>query len=83
MYSAHMGSARNQGTRLIGFVPFTFGGIVLEKIGDNVWAFLLFVLAAALAVLAHFMPDKDLMQFAGSIAMTGAAVFHSREKKDT
>jgi hypothetical protein len=49
-------------------------------IADNVWAFLLFGLAGALALAGHIHPDKDLMTFAGSVAMTGAALFHGKQK---
>ena len=54
----------------------------LDRVVDNVWAFLLFLLAGALAAMAHFTHDKDLLQFAGTVAMTGAALFHGKDKKD-
>jgi hypothetical protein len=56
---------------------------MLNNIADNVWAFGLFVLAAALAVTAHFGADKDLYTFAGTVAMTGAALFHGKGDKPT
>jgi hypothetical protein len=59
---------------------------VIESLGeipDNVWAFLLFVLACGLAVAGHFGHDKELLGFAGTIAMTGAALFHGKEKKSS
>ena len=54
---------------------------MLSNIADNVWAFCLFVLAAGLAVTAHFGNDKDLFTFAGTVAMTGAALFHGNGEK--
>jgi hypothetical protein len=54
---------------------------MLNQIGDNVWAGGLFVLAVAVAVLAHFGHDKDLMNFAGTIAVTGAALFQRKSDK--
>lgn len=53
----------------------------LGLIADNVWAFLLFVLGAGVALVAHYGGDKDLMQFATGITMTGAALFHGKEKQ--
>jgi len=53
-----------------------------EKIGDNVWAFLLFIGAGIVAIVAHFGHDKDLLGFASTIAMTGAALFHGKQKGD-
>jgi len=56
---------------------------MLNTIADNVWAFALFVIAAGLAVTASVRHDKDLYTFAGTVAMTGAALFHGKgEKKD-
>jgi len=43
---------------------------------DNAYAFALFVIAAGMASMAHFGHDKDLFTFAGTVAMTGAALFH-------
>ena len=54
----------------------------LGRIADNVWAFLLFVGAGLIAVVAHFGHDKDLLGFAGTVAMTGAALFHGKQKGD-
>jgi hypothetical protein len=51
------------------------------RVADNVWAFLLFGLASALAALAHAAHDKDLLQFASTVAMTGAALFHGKDHK--
>jgi hypothetical protein len=56
---------------------------MLNTIADNVWAFLLFVLAVATAVTASFRHDKDLFTFAGTVAMTGAALFHGKSDKNT
>lgn len=55
----------------------------LGKIEDNVWAFLLFVMAGGVAIAAHFGHDKDLLGFAGTVAMTGAALFHGKEKSQS
>lgn len=56
----------------------------MESVTDNVWAFLLFILASAAALLSSLRHDRDLMQFASTVAMTGAALFHAKnpEKKD-
>jgi hypothetical protein len=51
------------------------------RVADNVWAFLLFGLASSLASLAHVTHDKDLLQFASTVAMTGAALFHGKDHK--
>ncbi len=66
-----------------GKVPL-FHGFVdgLGRVADNVWAFLLFVGAGAIAVFAHFGHDKDLMTFASSVALTGAALFHGKRPGD-
>jgi hypothetical protein len=50
----------------------------MNSLADNSYAFLLFIVAAALAVMAHFGHDKDLFTFAGTVAMTGAALFHGK-----
>lgn len=57
---------------------------VLNVFVDNVWAAFLFFIAGVLALVAHFAHpiDKDLMQFASSITMTGAALFHAKDKKE-
>ena len=49
------------------------------KIADNVWAFALFVLAGGVAIVAHIGHDKDLLGFASTVAMTGAALFHGKK----
>jgi hypothetical protein len=54
----------------------------LSLITDNAWAFSLFLLAAVVALIAHHGGDKDLMQFATGITMTGAALFHGKDHKD-
>ena len=54
----------------------------IGSIADNVWAFLLFVMAGVLAAGAHFGHDDKLFQFAGTVAMTGAALFHGKSKGD-
>jgi hypothetical protein len=54
---------------------------MLSNIADNVWAFGLFLLAAGLAVTAHFGNDKDLYTFAGTVATMGAALFHVKPEK--
>lgn len=54
---------------------------MLNSIADNVWAFLLFVIAAGVAVTAAHWGNKDLMTFAGTMAMTGAALFHGKNDK--
>ena len=68
----------------------------LNAIQDNAWAFALFVLAAVVAlsggvlgailILRFHVSDytlaKDIIQFAGTIAMTGAAIFHGKDKRD-
>ena len=69
----------------------------LGTIADNVWAFLLFVVASLIAVAAavialvivyhyhgtDYSIAKDLLQFASTVAMTGAALFHGKsDKKD-
>lgn len=64
--------------KTIGLIERIVDGV--GRIADNVWAFLLFVLGGVLAVLAHVHPDKDLMTFAASVAMTGAALFHGKPK---
>ena len=53
----------------------------MNNIADNVWAFLLFVIAAILALVATFHGNKDLFTFAGSVTMTGAALFHGKSDK--
>jgi len=55
---------------------------VSGKVADNVWAILLFVIAGLLAVIAHIGKDEKLLQFASTITMTGAALFHGKDKKD-
>jgi len=55
---------------------------MFNAIPDNGYAFLLFIVAAGLAMLAHFGGDKDLFTFAGTVAMTGAALFHGKSDKD-
>ena len=78
----------HKGIRLTGPVPFSFGDNMhktteaLGLIADNAWAFMLFLLAAVVALVAHYGGDKDLMQFATGITMTGAAVMHGKDKKD-
>jgi hypothetical protein len=52
----------------------------LGGIANNVYAFLLILLAAVVAVFAHFGHDKDLLGFASTIAMTGAALFQGKQK---
>lgn len=66
----------------------------LNAVQDNVWAFALFLLASALAatsslmcllILYHFHGTdygaaKDLLGFAGTVAMTGAALFHGKSQ---
>ncbi len=54
---------------------------MLNSIADNVWAFALFVIAAAVAILAAHWGNKDLMTFAGTVAMTAAALFHGKGEK--
>jgi hypothetical protein len=54
----------------------------IGRIADNVWAFLLFLLAGVLAVIGHFGHDAELLRFAGSVTLTGAALFHGKDKKD-
>lgn len=54
---------------------------VLGRIAVNAYAFMLFVLAGAIAIVAHYGRDKDLAIFAGSVATTAAALFHGGEKK--
>ena len=54
----------------------------LGRVVDNVWAFSLFLLAGVIAVIGHLGHDKDLLGFASTIAMTGAALFHGKDKKD-
>ncbi len=55
----------------------------MNSLADNSYAFLLFVIAAGLAITAHFGHDHDLFVFAGTVAMTGAALFHGKsDKKD-
>jgi hypothetical protein len=54
----------------------------LGLVADNVWAFLLFCLGSVLALIAHCGGDKDLMQFATGITMTGAALFHGKDRKE-
>lgn len=54
---------------------------MLNGIADNVWAFLLFVIAGGMALLAARWGNKDLMTFAGTVAMTGAALFHGKSEK--
>ncbi len=56
---------------------------MLNSIADNVWAFALFVIAAAVAILAAHWGNKDLMTFAGTVAMTAAALFHGKGEKPT
>jgi hypothetical protein len=51
------------------------------RVADNVWAFLLFALASVIACVGHAAHDKDLLQFASTIAMTGAALFHGKDHK--
>lgn len=53
----------------------------LARVADNIWAFLLFMIASGVAIVAHFGHDKDLLGFAGTIAMTGAALFHGKQSK--
>jgi hypothetical protein len=53
---------------------------MLNNVADNGWAFLLFVMACGLALAAHFGHDKDLYTFAGTVAMTGAALFHGKKE---
>lgn len=54
---------------------------MFSSIADNVWAFLLFVLAFVAALTAAHWGNKDLMTFAGTVAMTGAALFHGKGDK--
>ena len=53
----------------------------MKTVPDNIWAFLLFVLASALAILSALWHDKDLMVFAGGVTMTASALFHVRSDK--
>jgi VIT1/CCC1 family predicted Fe2+/Mn2+ transporter len=52
----------------------------LGKVADNVWAFLLFVMAGLIAIAAHFGHDEHLLTFASSVALTGAALFHGKKE---
>lgn len=68
----------------------------LNAVQDNAWAFALFVLAALVAIsggvlgavmilrfrVSDYTIAKDIIQFAGTIAMTGAAIFHGKDKRD-
>jgi len=59
----------------------TFEKIIaaLGQVADNVWAALLFLLAGVLAFFAHLTGDEKLFQFAGSVTMTAAALFHANK----
>jgi hypothetical protein len=51
----------------------------VSSLQDNVYAFLLFLIATVVAIVASLHGhDKDLFTFAGTVAMTGAAVFHGK-----
>ncbi len=51
----------------------------MNSLQDNVYAFLLFLMAGLIAVFASIHGhDKDLFTFAGTVAMTGAALFHGK-----
>lgn len=51
---------------------------VIGKVADNAWAFTLFVLAGALALVAHYGHDTGLLGFAGTIAATGSTLFKGK-----
>lgn len=53
-----------------------------NAVQDNVWAFLLFLLASILAVVGGVKHLDSLIHFAETVAMTGAALFHGKEKKE-
>jgi hypothetical protein len=65
------------------------GGNLLEKITDalgrvvdNVWAFLLFVIAGVLALVGGIKHLDSIVHFAETVAMTGAALFHGKTEKE-
>lgn len=49
----------------------------MDRIPDNVWAFLLVVLGAGVAITAAHANNKDLLAFGSTVAGYGAAIFRS------
>jgi hypothetical protein len=55
--------------------------IPMNSVADNVWAFLLVVLGAAMAVVAAKLNNRDLLAFGSTVAGYGAATFQSNKGK--
>jgi hypothetical protein len=51
----------------------------VANVPENAWGFLVLMVAAMLAVLAHTTGDKDLFGSAAGFAMTGAAIMHAKK----
>lgn len=53
---------------------------MINKIADNVWAFLMIVLGVAAAIAGAHMQSKDLIALGGTVAGYGAGAFRGGDK---
>lgn len=51
---------------------------MLNAVADNVWAFLMIVVGAAVAITAACIGNKDLLAFGSTVAGYGAGIFRSK-----